>query len=82
MANKIEAWANGWRWWHYTKVYTIFFLWFTLPLVIIFFTFCFYPLSSISLPSVGMILILLIILAVHARPDCWRQSYRSIGTLL
>jgi hypothetical protein len=29
-----------------------------------------------------MILVLLVLLAVNASPDCWRSAYKSIGTLL
>lgn len=78
----MEDWQQAWRWWHYTKVYFAFMLWFLLPVSIIISTFYFYPLATISVPSVLMILALLILLAVNASPDCWRTSYKSLGTLL
>lgn len=82
MNRQVEEWQHAWRWWHYTKVYVGFFLWLLLPVTIILSTFYFYPLTSISVPSVAMLLVLLILLAVNASPDCWRSAYKSIGTLL
>lgn len=38
--------------------------------------------STISVPSVIMVLIILILLATNASPDCWRTIYRSIGSLV
>jgi hypothetical protein len=72
MAEKVEAWVEGWKWLHYVKVYSAFIVWFFLPIAIIISTFYFYPLTSISVPSVGMIVTLLILLAYHSNPFCWR----------
>lgn len=82
MNKKIERWLKTWRWWHYTKMYFAFILWLLLPVSIIISAFYFYPLSTISVPSVAMILVMLILLATNANPDCWRTIYKSIGTLL
>jgi hypothetical protein len=82
MNKQIAKWKDTWRWWHYTKIYFGFLLWFILPVSIIISTFCFYPLNAVSVPTVIMVIILLILLAVHASPDCWRTIYKSIGTLV
>lgn len=82
MQKNIATWQNTWRWWHYTKVYFGFFLWAILPIAIIISSFYFYPMNTISVPSVAMVLVLLILLAVNAHPDCWRTAYKSIGSLL
>lgn len=77
----MEAFKEAWRWWHYTKYYTAFVFWFLLPISIILCTFYFYPLATLSVPSVAMILVLLCLLAMNAK-DCWRTIYKSVGTLL
>jgi len=82
MTKRIDNWIPGWRWWHFTKVYTAFIIWFLLPITIIISSFYFYPMTTISIPSVTMILGLLILLAVNSGETCWRKLYKSIGTLL
>jgi membrane protein YdbS with pleckstrin-like domain len=79
---KIEKWKSTWRWWHYTKIFFGFFVWLILPVTIILSSFYFYPLSTVSVPSVLMILVMLILLAVDATPNCWRRVHKSFGTLI
>jgi len=81
LLKRMEEWQVAWRWWHYSKVYVAFFIWFLLPITIILCTFYWYPLTTLSVPSVMMILSLLVLLAVNG-PDCWRSAYKPIGTLL
>ena len=68
MNKKIKKWKKVWRWWHYTKIYTLFFMWFFLPFSIVVSTFYFYPLFTMSIPSVIMVMLLLVILACNASP--------------
>ena len=82
MNKKIKKWKKVWRWWHYTKIYTLFFMWFFLPFSIVVSTFYFYPLYTMSIPSVIMVLLLLIILACNASPQGWKTIYKWIGTLV
>lgn len=82
LTKTIDDWKDCWRWWHYMKVYLGFTIWFVLPITIILCTFYFYPLTTISVPSVIMIVALLILLAWYSNPDCWRTAYKGIGTLL
>ena len=82
MNKKIKKWKKVWRWWHYTKIYTLFFMWFFLPFSIVVSTFYFYPLFTMSIPSVIMVLLLLIILACNASPQGWKTIYKWIGTLV
>jgi hypothetical protein len=63
---RMKRWKKEWRWWHYTKVYTAFYLWFFLPISIVISSFYFYPLMYNSVPSVLMVLFILIILACNA----------------
>jgi hypothetical protein len=51
MNRKVEEWQHAWRWWHYTKVYVGFFMWFLLPVTIILSTFYFYPLNASDQPA-------------------------------
>lgn len=81
MNKKIRSYKQQWACWHYTKIYIGFLLQFLLPITIILLSFIIYPLSTISVPSVVMVLFLLILLATNASPDCWRTIYRSIGSL-
>lgn len=82
MNKRIENWKQTWRWWHYTKIYIAFFIWFILPLTIIILTFTLYPFMTVSIPSCVMLLIFLILLATGSSNNQWRAIYQSLGTLV
>lgn len=64
------------------KTFLGFFLWFLAPISIILLTFLFFPLGSVSVPGILMVIVLLLILAFSEKEYVWRNTFRSLGTLL